>query len=133
MRKIIKRIIFFLILALLVFPVYYFIRQINKKHVEYDVSHPQKRKIENFIISSGFIVPKEEVEIKTIIPGVLNEIFVKLGDSFSKNQPIAEIKVVPNLNQLSVLESNLNKAQLNFENQKMSYKRQKHLFSRGII
>ena len=101
--------------------------------VKYSLKKTFKGDIQNFIICSGIILPKEEVEIKSRVSGILEEIYVKVGDSVYKNQVIAKVKIIPDIGQLSNAESKIKLAKINFENQKKQYTRSSFLFEKGII
>ncbi len=118
---------------LLIWPIYYFILKRNAHRVSYSLKEPLIRDIKDFVVCSGVILPKEEVEIKSRVSGLLEEIYVKNGDSVHKNQIIAKIKIIPDIGQLSLSESKINVAKINFENQKAIYIRNKSLLEKGII
>ncbi len=133
MKKIIKYLILTVVLLLLVWPVYYFISKRNSKEITYTLQKPIKKDIKNYVVCSGIILPKQEVKIKSRVSGVLDQIYVKNGDSVYKNQVIAKIKIIPDVNKLAEAESKVNIANINFENQTATYTRNKGLFEKGII
>lgn len=133
MKKIIKLFLLILLFLLLAWPVYYFINKRNRNEVSFVLEKPLKKDIQNFIICSGIILPKEEVEIKSRVSGVLDEIYVKTGDSVYRDQIIAKIKIIADVGQLASSESKINLAKINFDNQQSQYNRNKILFDKGII
>lgn len=133
MKKIIKFILLIFLFVLLIWPVYYFISKKNAKEISYKLEKPQKRDIKNFVVCSGIILPKEEVEIKARVSGVLEALYVKSGDSVRKNQVIAKISIIPDVGELASSESEIKVAKINFENQKVIYSRNKVLLEKGII
>jgi len=133
MKKIVKLLLLLLLVMFMIWPIYYFINKKNSGLINYSMDKPFKRDIQNFIICSGIISPKDEVEIKSRVSGILEKIYVKLGDSVFENQIIAKIKIIPDIGQLSNAESKLKLAKINFENQKKQYTRSSFLFKKGII
>lgn len=133
MNKILKLLFLILLLILIAWPVYYFINKKSSNMIGYKLKKPLKRDIQNFIICSGIILPKEEVEIKSRVSGVLDKIYVKVGDSVHKGQIIAKVKIIPDVGKLVTAESKIKKAKINFENQNKQYSRNKTLFDKGII
>ncbi len=133
MKKKIKILLKLLLTALLIWPVYYFITKKNAQEETYITKKLQKRDLKNFIICSGIILPKEEVEIKSRVSGVLEKIYVKNGDSIHKNQIIAKIKIIPDIERLSSSQIEINVAKNRFNNKKAIYNRNKELFEKGIV
>jgi HlyD family secretion protein len=91
-------------------------------------------------VATGNIVPKEEVNIKPNISGVIDKIHVVAGQFVEAGDLIAEIKVVPNINSLTSAKNSIasqrnsvETAKLSLDNQKILYDRQKELFDKGVI
>jgi len=133
MKKILKFLISVFLLILIIWPIYYFVTKKNNKEITYSLMKPEKRDLKNFIICSGVILPKEEAEIKSRVSGVLENLYVQNGDRVSKGQIIAEIGIIPDMGELVVSESGVNIAKINFDNQNVSYNRNKILLEKGII
>lgn len=133
MKKVIKSILFLILILLLIWPVYYFLTKKDTNAIAYTLEQPEKRDLKNFIMCSGIVLPKEEVEIKSRVSGVLEAVYVKTGDSVRKNQVIAKIKIIPDMEALAAAEAKLNVANINFDTQKTTYKRNKTLLEKGII
>lgn len=133
MKKIIKYVLLILLVVLFIWPVYYFMTKKDASVAVYTLEKPEKRSLKNFVICSGIVLPKEEAEIKSRVSGVLEELYVKNGDSVRKNQVIAKIKIIPNMAELASSESSLKIAKINFENQEVTYNRNKTLYEKGVI
>ncbi|WP_299127369.1 efflux RND transporter periplasmic adaptor subunit [uncultured Winogradskyella sp.] len=91
-------------------------------------------------VATGSIVPKEEVLIKPNISGVVEEVYVEAGEYVKQGDLIAQIKVIPNVSNLTNAKNNiasnrtaLQTAEINFKTQKAIYDRQKELFDKGVI
>ena len=133
MKKTLKFLISVFLLILIIWPIYYFVTKKNNKEITYSLMKPEKRDLKNFIICSGVVLPKEEAEIKSRVSGVLENLYVQNGDRVSKGQIIAEIGIIPDMGELAVSESGVNIAKINFDNQNISYNRNKILLEKGII
>ncbi|MEO9953334.1 HlyD family efflux transporter periplasmic adaptor subunit [Nonlabens sp.] len=108
--------------------------------MEYKTEQAEKKTILKETVATGSIVPKEEVNIKPNISGVIDKIHVEAGDYVEAGDLIAEIKVVPNVSSLTTAKNNIagqrtavETAQLARDNQKAIYDRQKELFDKGVI
>lgn len=108
--------------------------------MEYKTEQAEKKTILKETVATGSIVPKEEVNIKPNISGVIDKIHVEAGDYIEAGDLIADIKVVPNVSSLTNAKNNiagqrtaLETAKLARDNQKAIYDRQKELFDKGVI
>lgn len=133
MKKAIKLILLIAVFGLLIWPIYYFANKRTSGNLGYKLEKPFNKDIQNFVICSGVILPKEEVEIKSRISGVLEKIYVTLGEKVHKNQIIAKIKIIPDVGEMALAESRVNTARINFENQRSIYNRNRLLIDKEII
>ncbi len=133
MKKVIKIILLIVLVLLLVWPVYYFVTKKEANVMAYHLERPETRMLKNFVMCSGIVLPKEEVEIKSRISGVLEAIYVNNGDRVRKNQVIAKISVIPDMETLAASESDVRISKLNFDNQTVVHNRNKILLKKGII
>jgi HlyD family secretion protein len=93
----------------------------------------QKKDISETIFISGNVFPVKEIEIKSQISGILEEIFVHIGNYIQEDEPIASIKLVPNTADIERLESNVNIAQIEYNVQYVEYKRIKKIYENKLI
>lgn len=84
-------------------------------------------------VATGSVEPRREVLVKSQVSGLIEKIFIKAGDQVKKGQPIAKIKVVPNMMTLNSAETSLNTAKINFERAEAEYNRRKQLFEDKVI
>ncbi|PTN10437.1 efflux RND transporter periplasmic adaptor subunit [Mangrovibacterium marinum] len=84
-------------------------------------------------VATGSVVPRQEIEIKPQISGIIDELFVEAGDFVSKEQVIARIKIIPDMVTLNAAESRLNRAKINLEDAKIDFDRQQKLFDKEVI
>ncbi len=84
-------------------------------------------------VATGSIVPRKEINIKSQVSGIVEKLFVIAGQQIKAGDVIAKIKIIPNMLNLANAENRINTAQLNFDNTKVEYDRNKSLFDQGII
>ena len=84
-------------------------------------------------VANGSVTPRKEIEIKPQISGIIKEIFVEPGERVDENELIAKVKVVPDMVNLNSARSRVNKAEINLEDKKREFERQKKLFENGYI
>jgi HlyD family secretion protein len=84
-------------------------------------------------VATGSIVPRKEVEIKSQVSGVVENLYVEAGDKIKSGDLIARIKIIPDVVALNNAESNLNRSKISFKNASMELERQKKLFTDKVI
>jgi HlyD family secretion protein len=110
--KILKVCIILILLSLLGFIVY---RSWNKNETTaYKTISLSKRDINEAIYIPGNVFPSKEIEIKSQLSGILDSIYVKIGDYVEAGAPVASIKLVPNASDTERLENNVNIARIDY-------------------
>lgn len=84
-------------------------------------------------VATGSVVPRQEIEIKPQISGIIDQLYVEAGDNVVKDQVIARIKIIPDMVTLNAAESRLNRAKINMEDTKIDFDRQQKLFDDEVI
>lgn len=109
-------------------------RSINKKeNYRYLTTTIQERNINETIFIPGNVFPVTEIEIKSQISGILENVYVKIGDQVMVGTPIASIKLVPGTADIERLENSLNLAQIEYDACLIDYERAKRLFDTNTI
>ncbi len=88
--------------------------------------------IDNRLIS-GVLLPAKEITIKSQISGILEELYVHVGDKIDNGDKIARIKLVADPNNVEIAEKNLKTAKIRFENEKLNFERSTHLHKNDFI
>ena len=117
----------------LAFAMGYFIKTNAKSIVEYETKNPKILSIENKTVVTGKVIPKDEVEIKPQISGIIEMLFVEEGDLVANGDLLAKVKVVPNEQSLNTAKGRLSNAKLVLRNAEVEYDRNKQLFDKEII
>jgi len=108
----------------------------NKSHKPAKVYTTETASIQDIVkktVATGSIVPRQEVEIKPRVSGVLEEVFVAPGDPIKSGAKIARIKIVPNAASLNQAESSVRSAKIAFDNAKRELDRNQALYTQGVI
>lgn len=99
----------------------------------YLVTHAENTTIENKMELSGFVYPSKEIEIKPQLSGVIDEIYVSVGDAVKEGDPIASVSLIPNSSEVENLISSVNVARINLTTAESNYERQKMLLKKKAI
>ena len=133
-----------IILSLIVLAAFagiWYVYSLDKKDpVVYQTENPSTNTIIRKTVATGSIVPKEEILIKPNISGVIEKIYIEAGEYVKQGDLIAQIRVIPNVSNLTSAKNNIasnrnamETAEINFKTQKTIYDRQKELFDKGVI
>ncbi|MDR2131344.1 MAG: efflux RND transporter periplasmic adaptor subunit [Odoribacteraceae bacterium] len=129
-----KGIKIFLILTFLAVIGFIVFRSANKENkIKYVVADLQKRDINETIFIPGNVFPAKEIEVKSQLSGILEDIFVHIGDYVNIGAPVASIKLVPGTSDIERQESNVNLAQIDFDARAIEYERAKRLYESNTI
>jgi HlyD family secretion protein len=103
----------------------------------------KKAVVENMddkVLATGKIVPREEIEIKPNISGIIDRILVNEGDKVVAGQLVATIRIVPSIQSINAAQQEINNANLqisnariNVDNQQKQFAMQQRLYSQGVI
>lgn len=93
----------------------------------------KKGTVENTSVATGKIFPRDEVELKPQISGIISELKKEAGQYIQAGEVIATVKVIPEMGQLNSAESRVRVAEINLTQIKNEYDRQNRLFQKGVI
>ncbi|MDH6250702.1 HlyD family secretion protein [Chryseobacterium sp. H1D6B] len=118
----------------------YLIKSNSKESEAFLTRKPTIQNMDDKVMATGKIVPKEEIEIKPNIAGIIEKILVDEGDKVSAGQLVATVRIIPNIAdvnnaQQEVVNSQLqiNNSKMNVENMQKQFAMQQKLFSQGVI
>ena len=111
----------------------FFIKSNSKALIDYETTGLIKASIENKIVATGKVIPKDEVEIKPQIAGIIDAILVEEGALVKAGDLLARIKVVPNEQSLNNAQGRVKTLEIVLSNSEVEFIRNKTLFTKGII
>ena len=101
--------------------------------VVYDEFMPKVADINKTTVITGTIEPRDEVEVKPQISGIITEIYKEAGDKVDAGEVIAKVKVIPDMGQLSSAESRVRLAEINLKQAQVNYNREKQLYDKQLV
>ncbi|MDR6923444.1 efflux RND transporter periplasmic adaptor subunit [Chryseobacterium sp. 2987] len=117
----------------------YLVKSNSKQAEAFLTRKPVIKDMEDKVMATGKIVPKEEIEIKPNIAGIIDKILVDEGDRVEAGQLIATVRIIPNIAdvnnaQQEVVNSQLqiNNAKLNVDNMQKQFAMQEKLYKQGV-
>ena len=118
----------------------YLIKSNSAENEVFLTRKPSIKNLDDKVMATGKIEPREEIEIKPNIAGIIQTINVDEGDKVQAGQLIATIRIVPNITEVNNATMQVNNAQIqlsnskiNVENQQKQYDMQAKLYKQGVI
>lgn len=89
--------------------------------------------IDKSTVITGKIEPRNEVNVKPQINGIIAELMKEAGQQVQKDEVIAKLKVIPDMNSLSSAQSRVRLSEINLQQAQVNYDREKALFDRNMV
>ena len=129
-----RKLIYATIVALIFIGTFVFLYQKSQPEpVVYNEFVPQKTDIVKTTIITGKIEPRNEVNIKPQVSGIISELFKEAGDYVNAGDIIAKVKVIPDMSQLSSAESRVRLALINLKQAEIDFDREENLFKQNLV
>ena len=122
------------VIALIFIGTFVFLWQKSQpKEVVYSEFTPGVNDVRKTTIITGKIEPRNEVNVKPQISGIITELLKEPGDYVNQGDVIAKVKVIPDMGQLSSAESRVRLADINLQQAKVDFDREKSLYERQLV
>ena len=133
MRKY-KKLIIAAFVALIFIGTFVFLWQKSQpKEIVYNEFTPKTEDIQRTTIITGKIEPRNEVNVKPQISGIITEILKEPGQFVQQGEVIAKVKVIPDMGQLSSAESRVRLADINLRQTQTDYNREENLHNQKLV
>lgn len=145
MKKItFKKVLYFILGAVLLIALIagigYLVKSNSTESESFLTRKPTVQDMNDKVMATGKIVPREEIEIKPNMSGIIDKVLVDEGDHVSVGQLIATLKIVPSIQNVNAAQQEVNNANLqisnariNLGNQQQQFAMQQKLYSQGVI
>ena len=122
------------IIALIFIGTFVFLWQKSQpKPVVYNEFMPKTEDIQKTTIITGKIEPRNEVNVKPQISGIITEILKEAGQYVQQGEVIAKVKVIPDMGQLSSAESRVRLAEINLRQAQTDFNREENLYNQKLV
>ena len=99
----------------------------------YEEFTPEVMDLKKTTVVTGKIEPRNEVNVKPQISGIIAEIMKEAGDHVQAGEVIARGKVIPAMQQLSAAQARVRLATVNAQQAKTDLDREQVLFDKGLV
>ena len=122
------------IIALIFIGTFVFLWQKSQpKEIVYSEFTPKLDSIQKTTIITGKIEPRNEVNVKPQISGIISELYKQPGDYVNAGDVIAKVKVIPDMNQLSSAEMRVRLADINLKQAQTDFQREENLYNQKLV
>ena len=89
--------------------------------------------IKKTTIITGKIEPRNEVNVKPQISGIITELLKEPGQTVQQGEVIAKVKVIPDMGQLSSAEARVRLAEINLKQAQVDFNREENLYNQKLV
>lgn len=100
---------------------------------EYEVFTAKSMDLRKTTVVTGKIEPRNEVNVKPQISGIITDLYKEAGDRVEAGEVIAKVKVIPDMAQLSAAQARVRLAEVNVKQARVDYGREKTLYDKGLV
>lgn len=133
MKKAVKYIIFALIGVLFIGTFVFLLKNSRPEQVSYMEHEAVYSSISRSTVVTGKIEPRNEVNVKPQINGIIAELYKEAGQQVKEGEVIAKLRVIPDMNSLSSAQSRVRLAEINLKQAKTNYDREKALYDKHLV
>ncbi|MBR1504191.1 MAG: efflux RND transporter periplasmic adaptor subunit [Prevotella sp.] len=122
------------IIALIFIGTFVFLWQKSQpKEVVYNEFTPKTEDLKKTTVITGKIEPRNEVNVKPQISGIITELLKEPGQYVQQGEVIAKVKVIPDMGQLSSAEMRVRLADINLKQAEVDFGREENLYKQKLV
>lgn len=133
MKKVFNWVVAVLIAAVFVGTFVFLYRKSLPKKEVYEICDVAIADLEKKTIVTGKIEPRDEVNIKPQISGIIAELYKEAGQEVKKDEVIAKVKVIPDMGNLSSAENRVRLSDISLEQAQKDFDRMKRLYEEKVV
>ena len=101
--------------------------------ITYETLEASVGDISRSTVVTGKITPRNEVNVKPQISGIISELYKEAGQQVAEGEVLAKVKVIPEMSSLSAAQSRVRLSELNLTQAKTDYEREKVLYDKQLV
>jgi HlyD family secretion protein len=133
MKKVLKYLVLILLAVLFIWTLWFLYQKSVTKPPEFKLDKPKTATIVKKTVANGSIEPRQEIDIKPVVSGVIRQLFVEAGQKVVEGDKLAIIQIVPDMLSLNQAEGRVNSAAIAVTNAQMNFDRNQPLADKGVI
>lgn len=133
MKKIFKILLVIGFVFLFIWTFWFLYKKSQAKPVIYKTESPLITDIIKKTVATGAVIPRNEIEIKPQVSGIIDVLYTEAGKTIKKGDPVARIRIIPNMLNLSNAENRVNRAKISLDDAQREFDRNAPLLQKGVI
>ncbi len=133
MKKVLKYIVVALIAIVFLGTFIFLFVKSKTKEVSYHELTVERTDIQRTTVVTGKITPRNEVNIKPQINGIIAELYKEAGQQVERGEVIAKLTVIPDMNTLSAAQSRVRLSEINLKQAQTNFDREKALYEKNLV
>ncbi len=133
MKTFFKVLIALVIVGAIGYTMYFLYQKSQTEPIIYETDSAVVMDIIKKTTATGSVVPRKEIEIKPIVSGIIDKIYVEEGEMVKSGDLIARIRIIPNMINVNNAKSRIEIAKINLKESKTNFDRQLSLLEKGVI
>ncbi len=133
MKKFTKYIVLALVAVVILGTFAFLYKKSQPAEIFYEEITPAVKDIQRTAVVTGKIIPRNEVNVKPQISGIISELYKEAGEHVAEGEVIAKVKVIPEMSSLSAAQSRVRLAEINLEQTQTNYDREKKLYDKKLV
>jgi HlyD family secretion protein len=127
-------VVVFIVVALAILASFaYLYKKSQAKTVVYQTEQAEVTDLVKKTVATGSVTPRQSVDIKPKITGVLSELYVDPGKLVKKGDALGKVDIIPDAQSLNGADSQVRSAQITLDNAKRELDREENLFKQGVV
>ncbi len=133
MKKFFKWVFIAAIAAVFIGTFVFLYKKSQPKEEVYEICTAELRDLEKSTVVTGKIEPRDEVNIKPQISGIISELYKEAGQMVKKDEVIAKVKVIPDMGNLSSAENRVRLAEIKLNQAQKDFERMERLYNDKVV
>ena len=133
MKKFLRIAIIAIVAILFIWTFFFLYQKSQPKTTVYDTVRVSRSDLEQVTVATGKIEPRDEIEIKPQISGIIAEIYKEAGQKVKAGEILAKVKVIPEMSSLNAAQSRVRLAAISLKQAKTDYDGMKNLFDQKLV
>ncbi len=133
MKRIFSWFLGLFVLALIAMAFMYLYKKSKTQVTVWQTESAEVADITKKTVATGSIVPRQSVDVKPKVTGVISELYVAPGKVVKKDEQLAKIQIIPDAQGVNSAASQVSTARISLDNAKRELDREEGLFKQGVV
>ena len=111
----------------------YLYKKSQTKPVVFQTEQATTMDITKKTVATGSVTPRQSVDVKPKVTGVISSLAVDAGVLVKKGDPIGVVQIIPDAQTVNAADASVRSAQISMDNAKRELDREEGLFKQGVV